>query len=65
MAMVMEFMSGNTKIRIMDDACNAPNQRERDAVIWERVCQNVLYAIRSSPERYDALMQRKGTGGEA
>lgn len=64
MGIVMEFVSGNTKIRIRDDACNAPNQREQDAVIWERVCRNALYAIRRNPERYDAQMQRKGEEGD-
>lgn len=60
MAMVMECMSGNTKIRMMDDVCNAPSQRERDTAIWERVCRNALCAIRSNPEKYEALRQKKG-----
>lgn len=36
MALAMEFMSGNTKIRIMDDYCSYPDQKERDAAIKEK-----------------------------
>lgn len=60
MALAMEFMSGNTRIRIMDDYCSAPDQKERDAAIKERVYRNALRAIQNNPERYYALMKRKG-----
>ena len=33
MALAMEYTSGNAKIKIMDDFCSAPDQKERDARI--------------------------------
>ncbi len=64
MALAMEFMDGNTKIRIMDDFCSAPDQAERDAQIKKRVYANALRAIRNDPSRYYALMERRGQGYE-
>ena len=62
----MEFKSGNTTIRIMDDFCSAPDQAERDAKIKKRLYANALAAIRANPERYYALMERreKNNGGK-
>jgi len=59
MALAMEFKSGNTTIKIMDDYCSAPDQAERDARIRKRVYANALAAIRANPEKYYALMERK------
>jgi hypothetical protein len=59
MALAMEFKSGNTTIRIMDDYCSAPDQAERDAKIKKRIYANALTAIRANPERYYAVMARK------
>lgn len=59
MALAMEFKSGNTTIRIMDDFCSAPDQEERDARIKKRLYANALAAIRANPEKYYALMKRK------
>ena len=66
MALAMEFKSGNTTIRIMDDFCSAPDQKERDARIKKRLYANALAAIRANPERYYALMERreKNNGGK-
>lgn len=62
MALAMEFKSGNTTIRIMDDFCSAPDQKERDARIKKRLYANALAAIRANPEKYYALMKRKEQG---
>jgi len=59
MALAMEFKSGNTTIRIMDDFCSAPDQAEKDARIKKRIYANALAAIRANPERYYAVMARK------
>jgi hypothetical protein len=59
MALAMEFKSGNTTIRIMDDFCSAPNQAERDAQAKKRLYRNALAAIRANPEKYNALMERR------
>ena len=59
MALAMEFKSGNTTIRIMDDFCSAPDQAERDARIKKRVYANALAAIRANPEKYYAVLERK------
>ena len=57
MALAMEYTSGNARIRIMDDFCSAPDQKERDA--RKRVDAIVLAAIRANPEKYYALMKQK------
>ena len=62
MALAMEFKSGNTTIRIMDDYCSAPDQAERDAQIKKRIYANALAAIRANPEKYYAVMARKEQG---
>ncbi len=59
MALAMEYTSGNAKIKIMDDFCSAPDQKERDARILKRVDAIVLAAIRANPEKYYALLKRK------
>ena len=59
MALAMEFKSGNTTIKIMDDFCSAADQAERDARIKKRLYRNALTAIRANPEKYYALMERK------
>ena len=59
MALAMEFKSGNTTIRIMDDFCSAPDQAEKDARIKKRIYANALAAIRANPDRYYAVMARK------
>ena len=59
MALAMEYTSGNARIRIMDDFCSAPDQKERDARILKRVDAIVLAAIRANPEKYSALMKQK------
>ena len=46
MALAMEYTSGNARIRIMDDFCSAPDQKERDARILKR-------------EKYYALLKQK------
>ena len=51
MALAMEYTSGNARIRIMDDFCSAPDQKERDARILKRVDAIVLAAIRANPEK--------------
>lgn len=60
MALAMEFKSGNTTIRIMDDYCSAPDQAERDAKIKKRIYANALTAIRANPERYYAVVEQQG-----
>ena len=62
MALAMEFKSGNTTIRIMDDFCSAPDQAERDAAIKKKVYANALTAIRANPERYYEVLARKEKG---
>ncbi len=59
MALAMEYTSGNAKIKIMDDFCSAPDQKERDARILKRVDAIVLAAIRANPEKYYALLKQK------
>lgn len=54
MALAMEFKSGNTTIRIMNDCCSAPNQAEIDASIKEKICSDALVAIQAHPEKYRA-----------
>lgn len=64
MALAMEFKSGNTTIRIMDDFCSAPDQAERDAKIKKRLYANALAAIRANPEKYYALLERQSRMAE-
>ena len=45
MALAMEYTSGNAKIKIMDDFCSAPDQKERDARILKRVDAIVLAVV--------------------
>lgn len=52
MALAMEFKSGNTTIRIMDDCCSAPNQAEIDARIKKKIYSDALAAIQAHPEKY-------------
>lgn len=61
MALAMEFKSGNTTIRIMDDCCSAPNQAEIDERIRKKIYSDALAAIRANPEKYyawEAEMER-------
>ena len=46
MGLAREFMIGNTKIKIWDDYCSAPNQAEKDAEIRKRFYSNALAEIR-------------------
>ena len=64
MGLAMEYRSGNTRIRIMDDHCSAPEQAERDAAIRRRVYAQALAAIRADPSRYEAVMAEKAAKGE-
>ena len=59
MALAMEFNIGKTKIRIMDDCCSAPDQKERDEAIRRKVYGRALEAIRANPERYYKVLEGK------
>ena len=66
MALAMEFKSGNTTIKIMDDFCSYPDQAERDARIRKRVYANALAAIRANPEKYYAMeLRRSGSQSQS
>ena len=65
MALAMEFKIGNTKIRIMDDCCSAPDQAERDEAIRRKVYGRALEAIRANPERYYKVLERRKTDENA
>ena len=60
MALAMELKSGNTTIKIMDDYCCGPEQAAKDAAIRKRVYAKALAAIRANPDKYYALLERKG-----
>lgn len=64
MGLAQEFTIGNTKIKINDDFCSAPDQAERDAAKRKRVYTNALAEIRANPERYYAVLERKERGEE-
>ncbi len=64
MGLAREFMIGNTKIKIWDDYCSAPNQAEKDAEIRKRFYSNALAEIRANPERYYAVLEMKERGEE-
>ena len=64
MGLAQEFTIGNTKIKIWDDFCSAPDQAERDAAIRKRFYADALAEIRANPERYYAVLEMKERGEE-